>query len=224
MFKIKICGVTNLEDARAVADSSADAIGINFYTGSKRYVDDDLAKTICKTVDGKLLRVGVFVNEDANRIAEVIAHVGLDAIQLHGDEPPAFLRDLPDQLVIRAFQCKDGDLTPVSHYLEMCARQGIRLDAILLDAFDRNLRGGTGRTIDLQSLDGEIEKLRKTDWVLAGGLTPENVSAAIRTVRPMAVDTASGVEDSPRRKNHASIRSFAANALAAFEAELRPGK
>ncbi len=217
MFRIKICGVTTLADAQLVADAGADAIGFNFYTGSKRRVAPAVAAEIAAELPKSVSRVGVFVNASCSQILDVADQVDLDFIQLHGDEPPAFLDQLREcelgqRELVRAFRCRDG-LSSVQAYLDQCA---IRPEAVLLDAFDEQQYGGTGQRLDWQRVIAEKPLLGETPLVLAGGLRPGNVAEAIRQIRPAAVDTASGVESAPGRKDAGLVAEFVAAATTAF--------
>ncbi len=216
MFRIKICGITNIDDCSALVDSDADAIGLNFYRKSKRFVDRQTARTICDTVAGKLLRVGVFVNESVDAVLETVEQTGIDAVQLHGDEPVETLLDLTSVPVIRAFRCKDGDISAVIEFLDHARRQGTSPSAVLLDAYHPSEYGGTGKTLDPRILAERVSAIGDVHWVLAGGLDPDNVSQAIRVTKPGGVDTASGVEAAPGVKDREKIRAFAKNAAAAF--------
>ena len=132
MFRVKICGITSAEDAQMAAAVGADAIGLNFFERSERYVNPECAIDMLQGVPRSVLRVGVFVNAASAEICEVAKRVELDFIQLHGDEPPEFLAELSEMRVIRAFRCREG-LQPVRDYLDRCPR---RPEAVLLDAFD----------------------------------------------------------------------------------------
>lgn len=196
MVKIKICGITNIDDALAAAEAGAEALGFNFYKKSPRYVAPSTAREIVSQLPPFVLPVGLFVNEREERIREIISETGMQAAQLHGDEGPEFCQCLGVR-VIKAFQVKDKEsLKHMAHY---------RVSAFLLDSYNDKLRGGTGVTFDWH-----LAVVAKTFGriILAGGLTPENVGEAVRLVQPYAVDTASGVEKSPGIKDHAKIRKF----------------
>lgn len=213
MFKVKICGVRHLEDAVAVAEAGADAIGLNLFSGSPRFVDRAVAETIVEATHGRLITVGVFVNECADTVLELAEALRLDMVQLHGDEPPSFLVDLPPVKVVRAFRCRDRSVDVVLSYLDECQARGRMPDAVLVDAYDPNQRGGTGKTVDWTIAAELAIRLADIPLVLAGGLTPGNVAQAIAEVRPAAVDTASGVEASPGRKSAEKVRQFVAAAM-----------
>jgi phosphoribosylanthranilate isomerase len=220
-FKIKICGLTSVADALAAIDAGADAIGLNFYRGSQRCVDVDTARQIVDAVGNRADKIGVFVNESADRIRETCHGAGLHLIQLHGDEPPEFLRLLnKDHDIVRAYRLGERGLSAIDDDLQACSDlSGFCPDAILVDASVPGKFGGTGQTIDWQQLANHRDTLLGSlPLILAGGLVPTNVAEAIRVVRPQAVDTASGVEFEPGKKDAAKVRDFVAAARAAFAA------
>jgi len=207
-FHIKICGVRRVEDAVRAADLGADAVGLNFYPGSRRCVDVRAAAEIARAVAGSVTRVGVFVNAAVDQIAETAEKVRLDAVQLHGDEPPQMIAGLAPLPVIRAFRCRDTGLKPVAAYLVECKTAGRLPSAVLLDAYAAGHYGGTGLTLNWAQLAGAREELEGLPIFLAGGLTPENVSQAIASSHCDGVDTASGVESSPGVKDPARLEGF----------------
>ena len=194
---VKICGVTTAEDARFCAEAGADAIGLNFWAGSKRRVDVARAREITRGLPSGVRKVGVFVDAGRAEIARTIVAVGLDAIQLHGDE-------LPDECigytvpVIKAIRVGGGSAS-IAKLAEHYA-----VDHVLLDS----AKGGSGVTFDWRRALG----VAPGRLYLAGGLHPGNVAEAVRLVRPYAVDTASGVESSPGRKDPGRVREFIDNA------------
>jgi len=197
MTLIKICGITNLNDARAAVAAGADVLGFNFYKPSPRYIAPESAREIIDTLPNSILTVGVFVNEESPEAVSAIANrSGVKAVQLHGDESPDYCRALNS--VIKTFAVSnDFDVNQFNAY---------EVDAIMLDTKDNRLRGGTGRVFDwsiAQQVSRIVSKL-----YLAGGLSPENVSEAIEMVHPYAVDTCSAVEDKPGIKNHERMRAF----------------
>jgi phosphoribosylanthranilate isomerase len=193
---VKICGVTSVEDARASADAGASAIGLNFVATSPRRVDVAAARAIADSVRGRLLIVGVVADEPEARMRELVAAVGLECLQLHGDEPPEAL-------------------TPFLPHAYKAVRIGGPEDVararaypgkhLLCDARVPGALGGTGATFDW-SLVRELARERKL--TLAGGLTAANVADAVRLVAPFCVDVASGVEDRAGVKNRAQIHAF----------------
>ncbi|QDU91143.1 N-(5'-phosphoribosyl)anthranilate isomerase [Pirellulimonas nuda] len=221
MFRVKICGVTTAQDAAAAVAAGADAIGINFFPGSPRCVSSAQASEVAKAAQGAL-RVGVFVNASASMIVAAAEEVGLDAVQLHGDEPPAAAIELAALLpegvaLLHAFRLPTGDLSAVASYAAAVAGGGRPLAAVLVDAYSPAAYGGTGARADWRALSGWRERLPGQRLVLAGGLTPKNVAEAIGQVRPDGVDVASGVESSPGVKDQAKSRLFVDQARKAFD-------
>jgi phosphoribosylanthranilate isomerase len=200
MVRIKICGITNLEDARLAADLGAQALGFNFYPLSPRKVDPEAARAIIAQLPPLVLSVGVFVDEDAGVVRDLAARVGLDWVQLHGQESPEYCRSL-GRRVIKAFRIKDA-----ASLAFLAVYQGAA-QALLLDTYRTGQVGGTGETFDWQLARRAHEYGR---IILAGGLTPENVAQAIRVAQPQAVDVASGVEAAPGKKDPEKLRKFIA--------------
>jgi phosphoribosylanthranilate isomerase len=199
MVLVKICGITNLEDARAAVGAGADALGFNFYKRSSRFISPSDARRIIEELPVSVLSIGVFVNEGAPEDVERIAQqAGLGAVQLHGDESPEYCRALGNRYVIKALRVHE-DFEPESA-LEY------ETDAILLDAFDAGARGGTGRVFDWRFAERTRELVPKL--FLAGGLTIENVAEATAAVRPYAVDACSSLECAPGRKDALRVRAF----------------
>jgi phosphoribosylanthranilate isomerase len=216
MFRVKICGITSVEDAQTAAAAGADAIGLNFHSGSPRYCPPDRAQAIAAAVPG-VCRVGVFVNASADEIRQIAENVRLDLVQLHGDETPELLRSIRPLGIVRAFRVSD-DLSSVSEYLRQCHALMCVPRMLLVDAAKTGQYGGTGATLDWNWLGKNRVHLGGLPLVLAGGLNAENVATAVETVRPWAVDTASGVESSPGRKSPERVRQFVAAARAALAA------
>lgn len=217
MFRIKICGVTNADDARAAAEAGADALGFNFYRLSKRFVELELARQIADVVPADVAKVGVFVNHSRREIQDAVESLRPTYIQLHGDEPAEFLPDLPSSLqIIRAYSCGPNGLALLSSYLERCYSCGRIPDAVLLDSDAASAFGGTGRAADWSLIADQRAMLSDVPLILAGGLTPTNIGSAIATVRPDAVDVASGVERQPRLKDRELMNKFVAAAREAF--------
>lgn len=218
MFQIKICGITNLDDALAAADAGADAVGFNFCTRSPRFIEPLAARDIAARLPARVARVGVFVNATAGAIVAAAEQVGLNIIQLHGDEPPDEVRALAPRQVMRAIRATSKNLAEVSRYLERCRKVGAELLAIMADAAVAGQYGGTGERADWDAWSQYASKPRVPPLVLAGGLTPENVAEGIARVRPAAVDVASGVESEPGLKDQAKVKQFVDAARAAFNA------
>jgi phosphoribosylanthranilate isomerase len=198
MALIKVCGITNLEDALASVDAGAHALGFNFYRRSPRHIEPARAREIVERLPSDVLCVGVFVDEECEAVARVVEESGVGAAQLHGDESPAYCAALGGLRLIKALRVGEG-FAP-----ERAA--GYAAEAILLDSFSAAARGGTGRTFDWSLARRTRELVPKL--YLAGGLTPENVAGAISAVEPYAVDVCSGVESRPGVKNHARVRDF----------------
>ncbi|MBI3836664.1 MAG: phosphoribosylanthranilate isomerase [Planctomycetia bacterium] len=215
MFRIKICGITSVEDALVAAAAGADAIGLNFHPPSPRFCGLELASKIAAAVPPQVCKVGVFVNVTAGEIRAIVASAGLDLVQLHGDEPAETIAELSGLNVIKAFRVAN-DLSAAAAYLDHCRALGALPQMVLLDAFQPGHYGGTGQTIRVDILRKNRELLGDLPLVLAGGLRPSNVAAAIAAVRPSAVDTASGVETSPGKKSATLVRAFVETAKAAF--------
>lgn len=212
MFRVKICGLTTPEDAACLAGASVDAAGLNFYSRSVRFVSHDSARQIAAALPQGVLRVGVFVNASSAEILRCVRQTPLDCVQLHGDEPPEQLVELGPTPLVKAFACTTDFLDRISRFLDAADRLGRRPDLILLDAAAQQVRGGSGQTADWSLARRYHELPGAPPLVLAGGLRAENVARAIAEVRPSAVDTASGVESSPGRKDPALVRAFAAAA------------
>lgn len=199
--KVKICGITNLEDALFAADHGADALGFNFYEKSPRYISPGKAADIVKHLPHGTLRVGVFVNEDPDKIISTVSTVGLDAIQLHGNEPPEFVRALRgrvSQRVIKVFRVS-GDFS-AENVLEY------DMDTIFLDAYSAAEYGGTGEIFDWE-IARRVGELGPKIY-LAGGLSPENVAGAIRSVLPYGVDACSCLEREKGLKDNIKVKAF----------------
>jgi len=197
--KVKMCGITNWPDAKQAVEAGADFLGFNFYAKSPRYVTPAKAQRIVRRLPKRVSAVGVFVNENEGKMLDTARAVGLAALQLHGDESPAEVARLRRSLpVIKAIRAsKSFRPAQLANFK--------RASAILLDGFDRQSRGGTGKTFDWRM--GRRAK-RYGRIFLAGGLTPENVADAIRVATPYAVDVCSGVEAKPGKKDPARVRAL----------------
>ena len=197
IVKVKVCGITRTADAMRASDLGASAVGFIFWKKSRRYVDPDSAKVIAAQLPPDVAPVGVFVDPAYEEVCEVAAHVGLAAVQLHGDESFDFCRGLPYR-VVKAVAV--GEATTADEIRAIPAEI-----TPLLDAHDPLGRGGTGRTIDW-SVASAVARERRV--FLSGGLAPNNVLRAIRTVRPYGVDVSSGVEAAPGQKDAERLRVF----------------
>ena len=205
MTKVKICGITNTEDALLSAKFGADALGFNFYEKSPRYISPEKAAEIIEQLPKEILKVGVFVNESLDKIIEIAQAVKLDALQLHGEETPEFARELKLKTnleIIKAFRVSP-EFKPedVLQY---------EVDAILLDAYNPKEHGGTGETFDWEIAKKVQEIFPK--MYLAGGLKHPNIGLAIWNVKPFAVDVCSGVEYEKGQKDKVALISFITNA------------
>jgi phosphoribosylanthranilate isomerase len=205
MVRIKVCGITNLEDALVAVDAGADALGFNFYRRSARFIAPLDARSIIERLPRTVMSVGIFVNEESpETLTRMAAEACVAAVQLHGDESAEYCRALaqPDRFRIKALRVhKDFKPETASAY---------ETEAILLDAFDPETRGGTGHTIDWPLARKTRELVPRL--FLAGGLKPENIEEAISIVRPYGVDACSGLESAPGRKDAARVRDFIARA------------
>lgn len=221
MFRTKICGVTTVEDALAAATAGADCIGLNFYRGSPRYVDPAQAARIVEAVRGRAQVAGVFVAADASTILQLAGDLRLDLVQLSGDDEATWIRQLAARLpgipILAAVRVGAGGLDPVRAHLQAC-----RPNFVLWDAVDAGQYGGTGRVANWAMAAQVVASGDFPPLVLAGGLKAENVAEAIRAVRPAAVDTASGVELSPGRKDPDKVARFVAAARKAFDNPTAP--
>lgn len=204
---LKICGITRLADASHAAEHGATALGFVFWPKSPRYVSPDRAAAIIAALPHDVATVGVFVNEDVGSIEAIAAQTGITAVQLHGDEGPAYA-DALRWPVFRAMHVVEP---------EEARAAWPRETIFLVDAVDGERRGGTGILVDWKRA-AAIARERRV--VLAGGLTPLNVAEAIQAVRPFGVDVASGVEATPGVKDFDKVARFLASARAAFEEQL----
>lgn len=213
MTWIKICGTTNLKDARVAVEAGANALGFVF-AESPRQVLPAGAGAIIAALPANVQKVGVFVNQPADLIRAVVVQAGLTAVQLHGDEIPDFARQLfPWQGTRRT--CRIFKAIPVRSGFEATAQEFTRdantVDALLLDSHSESARGGTGKAFDWQLASTTAPRLAlRTKLILAGGLDAGSVGPAIRLMRPWGVDVASGVESAPGKKDAEKIRAFIA--------------
>lgn len=218
MFRIKICGVTGPKDCQLIALAGADAVGLNFYAESPRFLEPATAEKIAASISPKLAKVGVFVNASLEVLRETSSRLQLNWVQLHGDEPPEVVAADGLPSVLKAFRIGPAGIQPVLDYVAACRGAGKAPDAVLLDAAKDGEFGGTGQTVDWNLARQIKEQLAGIPVVLAGGLTPFNVAEAIATSRPDAVDVASGVESKPGTKDLMLIRAFVMNAKKALDA------
>jgi phosphoribosylanthranilate isomerase len=195
--RVKICGITRPEDGVAAAEAGADAIGLVFYPRSPRFVTPDQALDVVRALPPFVTVVGLFVNEQPGMVRAMADAVGLDLLQVHGDEPPDYCRQF-NQPYLKALRVRaDSDL--------LVAAQGYReARGLLLDAWHESVPGGSGAVFDWEL----VPEVLRPHCILAGGLDPDNVAAAIRQVRPYAVDVSSGVEAGKGIKDPARIQAF----------------
>jgi len=207
---VKVCGVTNAEDARACAGAGVDMLGLNFSPLSSRCISRATASEIIAAVRPSFAQtkvVGVFVDQKLDLIQSIAADLALDAVQLHGDESEEYARALRASFLIKAFRIgpKYSDSDAASY----------DCDALLLDTWSATTPGGTGETFPWSLAAALQPRVRRL--ILAGGLTEGNVAGAVREVRPFAVDVCSGVEEGPGRKDYAKVSRFVAAVRAAEE-------
>jgi phosphoribosylanthranilate isomerase len=218
MFRIKICGITDPGDARTAIQAGADAVGLNFYPASPRFIDSSQARRIREVLPPEIIKVGLFVNAEAKDVCRTCDEIPLDLIQLHGDETPEYIARLGNRTVMRAFRLGPEGLQPVFAYLEECRQLGCVPKLVLLDALCQGIYGGTGKNADWSVCAQYPGHEGVPPLILAGGLTELNVGQAIEQVRPAGVDAAGGVESSPGRKDPAAVIAFVQAARKAFAA------
>ncbi len=204
MGRVKICGITNIEDAVAAAEYGADAIGFVFQPKSPRAITPETAKNIVSALPPFITTIGVFVNESKREIEKIIRYVGLNIVQLHGNEPPDACQ--LNRKVIKAIRVKDlTDLEPLKRY---------NVSAFLLDTYSPHTMGGTGQIFNW---DIAVEAKKFGRIILAGGLNHENIEEAIKWVRPYGIDVATGVESNKKgEKDHKKLKLFIEKARQAF--------
>jgi phosphoribosylanthranilate isomerase len=195
--KVKICGITNLDDALAAVDFGADALGFVFFSKSPRFISYNKAEAIIKKLPSFITTVGVFVNENIENIERIVNLSGIDVVQLHGDEPPEMCN--LSRRIIKAIRVKSLEsLDPLINYKD-------KVSAFLLDTFTPDVLGGTGQIFNWDiALDAKIFGR----IILAGGLTTDNIVEAIRRVRPYGVDVSSGIELEKGKKDHKKMKLF----------------
>ncbi len=194
MTRVKICGLTRIEDAQAAADLGVDAVGLVFTERSKRHVTVECAAAICRALPPFVCRVGLFMDQAADSISEILDRVPLDWLQFHGGETEAFCRRFRRPWI--------KALAMAGHQVPDFAAFHTA-DALLLDSHVQGQPGGTGKSFDWSGLE-----VPERPWILAGGLNPHNVAMACRQLQPHAVDVSSGVEKRPGIKDHKLMKSF----------------
>ncbi len=201
MTRVKICGITSLEDALTAVETGADALGFVFFKESPRHIFPEQAARIIAQLPPFVQAVGLFVNEQATTVNEIANRCRLDLVQLHGDEPPDYCR-LVQRRVLKAFRVRSlASLEEVAQY---------QVAGYLLDTFSPSFYGGTGLSFNWEIANEAVQRYGRI--ILAGGLTPDNVAEAVRQVQPWAVDVSSGVESAPGRKDAQKVREFIRNA------------
>ncbi len=201
IVKVKICGITNLRDARAAVAAGADLLGFVFYKKSPRYISPSKARRLISRLPRTVCKVGVFVNEDKERLKAIAAACNLDMVQLHGTETPAYVKALKGYCVIKAVRVRGcQSLEGLDRY---------RADFFLLDTFRKGRFGGTGKRFAWKVLAFPAKK--KAKLIVSGGLTPENVNELLRIFQPYGVDVSSGVEKAPGKKDHGKLKEFIQN-------------
>lgn len=194
-MKVKICGITKLDDAKLSYELGADAIGFIFYEKSKRYISPEKAKEIIRQIPAFVLKVGVFVNESADKINNIAKDIKLNLIQLHGSESPEMVADI-DLPVLKAFRVRDNfDYSIIKQY-NNCS--------FLLDTYNKNEFGGTGQQFNWKNIPSEI----KSEIILAGGISENNIEQICKDVKPYAVDVSSSIEIEPGKKDHQKIKDL----------------
>ena len=198
MTRIKICGITNLDDGLEAIAAGVDALGFVFVPNTPRYITPSQAKLVIKQLPPFITNVGLFVDSEIDEIENIVNHCKLDAVQLHGNESPEMCSQISLQTkVIKSFHVKK-ELQVLRNEIE-----NYRVDAYLLDTFIKGKAGGTGQTFDWRIAEGLSQRI-----ILAGGLTPDNIGTAIAQLQPYGVDVSSGVEKSPGKKDTNKIYSF----------------
>ena len=195
MVKVKICGITNVDDALAASDLGVDALGFVFYRESPRHVSPDQAREIIRRLPSFITTVGVFVDMPQGEMEAIMRHASLDVAQLHGHELPEACELA--RRVIKAIRVKElSDLEPLKHY---------RVSAFLLDTYTQEFFGGTGQIFNW---DIALDAKQYGKIIVAGGLNPDNVAKAVQWVRPYGVDVSSGVEEKKGKKDHRKMGLF----------------
>jgi phosphoribosylanthranilate isomerase len=194
LIQVKICGITNKEDALCAVRCGAGALGFIFYSPSPRNISPEDARKIVSALPADLAKVGVFVNESPAEVKRIVEYCGLDMIQLHGDETPAYCHEFPASQIIKAVELKnDDDLNHASRY---------DVAAILVDSRSAGLYGGTGRKADWELA---YRMGSKKPLILSGGLNEDNIEEALKVVAPSALDINSGAESEPGKKDHVKL-------------------
>ena len=219
MTFVKICGITNLEDALFAIDAGADFLGFICYPPSPRYLTPDRIAEILGNIHYPITTVGVFVNESLESVRQVLADTGLDLAQIHGDESPKYVEQLDRRAfkALRPTSLAEAEVAvqrfvPQAPQVPLAPLSPVSGPDLLIDAYHPDAYGGTGQRADWQIAAALAPTCR---LLLAGGLNPTNVAEAVAQVQPWGVDVSSGVEREPGRKDHDAVRAFVANAKSA---------
>jgi len=205
MVRVKICGITNLNDALTTVELGADALGFILYPESKRFIRAKEIRKITQNLPPFVFKVGVFVNEDPHKILEILSYAHLDFAQLHGDETPEECEYIGKERVIKVFRLKsEEEVEKIEPYMG-------KIRALLLDTYSESSYGGTGKTFNWEIAKKIKERFPNVPLILSGGLNPQNVRRAIEEVRPYAVDVSSGVERTPGIKDEEKVKLFIRN-------------
>ncbi len=209
---IKICGIKDIETAIRVADCGPDAIGLNFYAATPRFVQPETAREIVRALQPAITPVGLFVNHAVADVMAICERTGIRVVQIHGDESPDWLSELhdanPDLRIIRAFRVGNAGFAEVADYLQECRDRAIPLWACLVDARSESQYGGTGERAPWDLVTSQYDDDNWPPFILAGGLNADNVAEAMMTVHPWGVDVASGVESATAVKEIAAVKQF----------------
>jgi phosphoribosylanthranilate isomerase len=209
---VKICGIRDVKTAEQVVSFKPDALGLNFFAKSPRFVERSVAAEIAAILSPAVEAVGLFVNHELNDVVDTAQQCGLTTLQIHGDEPPEFLAELKgcsaDVRILRAFRVDDRGLVEVADYLAECRKLDVCLAGCLIDSRVDGEYGGTGHTAPWDLLADQYDADRWPRLIVAGGLHPGNLADAIRTTRPFGVDVASGVESQRGVKDLTLVRDF----------------
>lgn len=213
---VKICGIRDVDTAQIAVDAGANALGLNFYSKSVRCITVETAADIVDSLPETITPVGLFVNHTIAQIEHVMEGANLETLQLHGDEKPEFLAEIadnhPDWNIIWARRVNEDDIDDVEEDLRECESLGVKLFACLLDPKVDGAYGGTGETLSWKLVARQYDQAKYPPLILAGGLTPENVTEAVDSVKPWGVDVASGVEIETGVKDEELIKEFVDNA------------
>ncbi|MFC1645578.1 phosphoribosylanthranilate isomerase [Candidatus Omnitrophota bacterium] len=199
--KVKICGITNIEDALQSVWAGVDALGFVFFKNSKRCIKPKEAKEIIEILPPWIFKIGLFVNENISNVKNIAKECKIDFIQLHGDENKSYLKKLRDFRIIKAIRIKDK--------INFRDLDNLECELLLFDAYSKEF-GGAGKKFNW-NLSREIKKIRKP-YIISGGLRPSNVGRAVKIFKPYAVDVSSGVEKKPGSKDKKLVRGFIKNA------------